>query len=156
MTGNKLIDMVIVGLCTLATMALLGVFVYTEVIYEKPPIDAAAELALMKEKLQEASLTASYKLEPLIINLKSPTTRLRFLDLEIHLVPTPGQEHQDFVNNLPQINDRVIQIAGQMDPDELNSVYGKILLENKLKEEINRITKKNAVKEVLFARFVIQ
>ncbi|MBY0416372.1 MAG: flagellar basal body-associated FliL family protein, partial [Bdellovibrionales bacterium] len=39
---------------------------------------------------------------------------------------------------------------------ELNSLSGKILLEDRLKREINKALKKPVVKNIFFASFIVQ
>lgn len=156
MTGHRLADIILVGIATLVGAALLGVFVYTEILYEPPTIDDQAELQSMREALQKQAVLPTYKLEKLIINLPTATARLRFLDTEIHLVSFNSQDHQLYEERKPQIHDLIISTAGQMQPEELNSISGKILLEDRIRRGINQIVGKVAVKEVLFARFVVQ
>ena len=49
----------------------------------------------------------------------------------------------------------IIDITSGSDPDELNTVAGKLLLENRLKNIINKILGKKIVSEILFTTFVI-
>ena len=58
--------------------------------------------------------------------------------------------------NLPVVQDRIIDITSKMGPDELNSLSGKILLEDRLKREINKTMKKPMVKNIYFASFIVQ
>lgn len=156
MTGNRLVDTILVGLSTLVAVALLGVFVYTEVIYEPPPIDQTKIFEELNRRLETQAMLPTYKLDQLIINLPSPTRRLRFLDVEMHLVSFDASYHALYEDKKPQIRDLIIDTASRMEPEELNSVTGKILLEDRLRRGVNQIVGTNAVKEVLFARFVVQ
>src|SRR5690606_2228374 len=87
LTGKKLVDTILIGLMLLATLATMGVFVYTQFLYEKPLPDPAAERAKMHEQAKAQLFPNSYKLDKLIINLPSRSSRLRFVDMQIYLVP---------------------------------------------------------------------
>ena len=156
MTGNKSIDTIILFLATLITAGTLGIFVYSEMLYKRPlPSDE-----IEKEKLMEDSKVAvtpdMYKLDKMIINLNSSSRRLRFLDVEIHLVPFKNEAIERFDGKKFYINDAIIDIASNMSPDELNSVAGKVLLEERIRKRLNDFFGKPLVKEIFFSRFVVQ
>lgn len=156
MTGNKKIDQILVAMSSLATLLTALVFIYTVYIYEKPlPNETQHMLDLIQSARQQAFAEA-YKLEGMTINLPSSTSRLRFLDLEIHLVPFFPNQHSLIDRNIPIITDIIIDIAGHMEPSELNTTIGRILLENRVKEAINSQLGQKVIKEILFTRFVIQ
>ena len=54
------------------------------------------------------------------------------------------------------VEDSLIDIAGNMQPEELNSVTGRILLETRIKDRINNKIGKKAVKKIYFSKFIIQ
>jgi len=156
MTGNKSIDTIILLIATLITGATLGIFVYSDMIYKRPlPSDK-----IEKEKLIEDSKVAVapdiYKLDKLIINLSSPTRRLRFLDVEASLVPFKSNAIQIFETKKFYIKDAVIDIVSNMAPDELNTVAGKVILEERIRKRLNDFFGKSLVKEIFFSRFVVQ
>ncbi len=156
MTGNKLVDNIILILSFLATAACVGVFVYTEVVYQKPLPDGQAELGKLISDNKKMAFPAPFKLDPLIINLNSRKTRLRFLSVEAQLVPFNHDSDDRFETYRSMINDAIINIAGHMTAEELNSISGKILLEERIKKSVNSIVKAQLVKGVLFTKFVIQ
>ncbi|WP_127715741.1 flagellar basal body-associated protein FliL [Halobacteriovorax sp. HLS] len=156
MTGNKTIDNAILFLALLGTMGCLGVFVYTEMIYQKPLPQNDTELANMMQDSKQSVFPAPFKLDPLIINVKSRKTRLRFLNLQVYIVPLKPNATDLFESKRAMINDAIIDVAGRMEPDELNSISGKILLEDRVKKAINQIVNKQIVKGLLFTKFVVQ
>lgn len=156
MTGNKTIDNAILFLALLGTAGCLGVFVYTEMIYQKPLPQNDTELANMMKDSKETVFPAPFKLDPLIINVKSRKTRLRFLNLQVYIVPLKPNSTDLFESKRAMINDAIIDVAGRMEPDELNSISGKILLEDRVKKEINQIVNQQIVKGLLFTKFVVQ
>lgn len=156
MTGNKTIDTALVGLLTLASMATLGVFIYTEMVFKKPLPDEGKELEALKTDTEQAVAPEIYKLDKLIINLNSRGSRLRFLDVEIHLVPYKSNALETFDAQKAFIIDAVIDIASNMEPDELNTVAGKVLLEERIRRRLNDFFGKSLIKEIFFSRFVVQ
>jgi flagellar protein FliL len=155
MTGSRFVDTVLVALSSLVAIALLGIFVYTEMLYTPPPIDENAALERMRNQLEEQGLHL-YKLDKFVVNIPSGTTRLRYADIEIQLVSFEPSAHQAYETHVSRIRDLVIKEVGAMSPEELNTVTGRILLEDRLRRGINQIVRKNAVKEILFPKFIIQ
>ena len=98
----------------------------------------------------------SYRLERLIVNLKSSATRLRFLDAQIHLVPFSKGNHELLSRYYPLVYDAIHRIGGGMTPDDLNSIHGKIIFKNRIKAEINRVLRKKVIKEVQYSKFTVQ
>jgi flagellar FliL protein len=157
MTGNKIVDQLIIALCTLASMAALGVFVYTTMLYEKPRLNDDLEKSSMMAETKKLVFPAPFKLKKMTINLKSKRRgRLRFIDVEIHLVPFKDGESDKIENKKPMIRDSIIDIIGHMNPSELNSVSGKLILESRIKKRTNEIIGKKIIKGVLFSHFVVQ
>ena len=86
MTGNKTVDNAIIALVFLATASALGTFVYTQMIYKKPLPTNEQGLNELKQDTASITVPESYKLDKIIVNLPSQSRRLRFLDVQIHLV----------------------------------------------------------------------
>ena len=156
MTGNKTVDTIIIGLLTLASLGTLGVFVYTVMLYERPlPNNERLQEELISDSKASTQID-SYKMDKMIINLKSRQSRLRFLDVELHLRPFKSEYTENFDKNKAFIHDSIIDIAGHMDPAELNSLHGKVLLEHRIKTRLNSYFGKSMVKDIFFSKFVVQ
>lgn len=156
MTGNKVLDYIILGISGLACLGVLGVYVYTDIVFERPlPSDLVEKAKLLKDA-KKVIFTEAYKLDKLTINLKSKTQRLRFLDIEVHLVPYKSKYNDMLDQNKSSINDAIILLSGEMNPEQLNSVSGKLLLENRIKTQVNDLLGGDVVKEVLFSKFIVQ
>lgn len=151
-----MIDMVLMGLMAAATLGALGIFVYTEMIYKKPLPSEQKEKANLLKDSKKIIFSEAYKLDKMIINLHSRKSRLRFLDIQVYIVPFKPSSNELFEKNKALIHDAIIDVAGQLDPEELNSVAGKILFESRVKKRINDIVNNNLVKELYFSRFVVQ
>lgn len=156
MTGKKLIDTILIGLMLLATLATAGVFFYTQYVYERPLPNPQAERAKMFEQAKEKLFPNSYKLDKLIINLPSRSSRLRFLDMQVYLVPFESSATEYFDKHKAAIQDLIIEIASAMEPGELGTISGKILLESRMKKSINMLFPKPLIKSIQFTDFVIQ
>lgn len=156
MTGKKLIDTILIGLMLLATLATAGVFFYTQYVYERPLPNPEAERAKMFEQAKEKLFPNSYKLDKLIINLPSRSSRLRFLDMQVYLVPFESSATESFDKHKAAIQDLIIEIASAMEPGELGTISGKILLESRMKNSINMLFPKPLIKSIQFTDFVIQ
>jgi len=156
LTGKKLIDTILIGMMLLATLATAGVFFYTQYLYEKPLPNPEEERLKMAEEAKTKLFPNSYKLDKLIINLPSRSSRLRFLDIQAYLIPFSSEATESFDKYKANIQDIVIEIASAMEPEELGTISGKILLESRMKKQINALYAKPLVKSVKFTDFVIQ
>jgi flagellar FliL protein len=156
MTGNKTLDTALIGLLTLASLAALGVFTYTEMVYQRPLPSDKVEFESLKKDTETAVAPEVFKLDKLIVNLNSQGSRLRFLDVEIHLVPFKSKSVEVFENQKAFIKDAIIDISSNMAPDELNTVAGKVLLEERIRRRLNDYFGKSLIKEIFFSRFVVQ
>ncbi len=156
MTGNKTLDTILVGILTLATAGALGVFVYTEVVFKKPLPSDDIELSNLKKDIEKEVAPEVYKLDKMIINLNSQGSRLRFLDVEIHFVPYKSEYVENLEAQKAFIQDAIIDISSNMAPEDLNTVAGKVLLEERIRRRLNDFFGKSLIKEIFFSRFVVQ
>lgn len=160
MTGKKLFDMILLGVMMLTTLAVIGLFYYTEKVYKRPPIDEAKEKEALLKDSDPRVLPAFYKLEKMTVSLvpreANGNQRMRYVELEIHLVMFKSDDAGIIKTYLPVVQDKIIVIASKMGADELNSLTGKILLEDRLKKEINKSLGKPVVKSIFFSRYIVQ
>lgn len=160
MTGKKLIDTILLGVMILATLSVVGLFYYTEKVYKKPPINEDAEKQSLFTAVDAKAIPTFFKVDKMTISLlprnEAANARMRWLDIEMHMVVFEKDDVGLMKAYLPAIQDRIIVIASKMGPDELDSISGKILLEDRLKREINKILKKPVVKNIYFPHFIVQ
>lgn len=156
MTGRKLLDQIIIALTLMTTIATVGVFVYTNVIYKKELPNDATELKSLKKDFGELNFPTTYVLDKITLNLESATRRLRFLDVQINLVLFNQDDSTVLDEHKPQVYDIVIDVAAAISPEELNSLSGKLIFESRIKKRINELVKKRVVKEVFYSKFVVQ
>lgn len=160
MTGKKLLDMILLGVMVLATLGTTGLFYYTEKMYKRPPIDEEAEKKALIESTTSKGIPTFFKVDKMIISLipknEAANSRMRWLEIEIHLVLFEASDLENIKVNLPIVQDRLIDITSKMGSDELNSLSGKIILEDRLKREINKALGGLVVKNIFFASFIVQ
>ena len=156
MTGKSSLDKVIIAINLLGLLLGIGIFVYKNYIYVRPYPDEFEEYQKMLLTMKGESEEKSFKFDKIIVNLKALETRLRFLSFQMEVVVFKESELKMIEENKPLILDSIIELVNYFDPEEINSVTGKILFENKIKKEINLIAKKAIVKKIYFTQFVIQ
>ncbi len=160
MTGKKLLDMILLGVMTLTTVAVIGLFYYTEKVYKRPPIDENKEKAALLKENDPKALPIFYKLDKMTVSLvpKDPNAnqRMRYVELEISLVLFKSEDAGIIKTYQSVVQDKIITISSKMGADELNSLTGKILLEDRLKKEINKSLGKPVVKSIFFSRYIVQ
>lgn len=156
MTGKPLIDKILMGLNLAALFGCLGIFIYTTKIYKKPLPEESIEFDGLKEGARKRTEVSPFKMEKLTINLYSTGSRLRFIDLEMHLLPFNEEQTKILETHKSHLVDMTIDVIGDMSPEELNSVSGKILLESRLKKRINDFLDSQVIREIFFSTFVIQ
>ncbi|HLE11780.1 MAG TPA: flagellar basal body-associated FliL family protein [Bacteriovoracaceae bacterium] len=139
-----------------ATAATLGFFIYLNSFYERPTPSNESELEALKNDTAKVVVTETFQVKKLVINLNSPPERLRYLDLTAQLVPFKVETIPIIEKNAAFIRDTIIKTAGAMAPDELNTISGKILLEDRIKRTVNNKLQINLIKKILFTDFVIQ
>jgi flagellar FliL protein len=156
MTGKPALDKILMGLNLATLLGGLALFIYTNVVYKKPLPDESTELSELEKSARLQTEVGPFKLDKMTINLASEQSRLRFLDVEVHLLPFKEEGLKTLEEHKTKLFDIIIEVAGTLSPDELNSVSGKILLENRLKKKINEYLRNQVVREIFFSTFVVQ
>jgi flagellar FliL protein len=160
MTGKKIVDIILLALMILITLAVIGLFYYTEKIYKRPPIDENKEKDAFLKESDPKALPAFYKIDKMTVSLvpadPKGNQRMRYVELEIHLVMFKSEDAGIIKTYLPVVHDKIITVSSKMGAEELNSLTGKILLEDRLKKEINKSLGKPIVKSIFFTRYIVQ
>ncbi len=143
-------------LSVLATAGAMGVFIYTDFIYKKPVTSNAEELQKLKDEVSREVSFKTFKLKKVTTNLYSRKTRLRYLNMEAYIEPFSENQLALLEEKETLIYDTVILTAGRLEPSDLNTLSGKILFENKVKNNINDLFAEPIVRKVYFSVFVVQ
>lgn len=143
-------------LVSLATsLGVAGFFVYTNYYYN-PPLSNESEWEQLNQEAAKVINFKTLRLDNITTNLHSPKTRLRYVNLEVHIQPLQDKQIAQLEQKKPLIYDAILTVAGKKGPDQLNSLAGKILFENEIKHKINLQMARPLVKKIFFSVFVIQ
>lgn len=156
MTGIPVLDKLLAAITFLACAGVVGIFIYSEKVYQRPLPEDEWEFVRMQKEINREITGKTFKLDKLNINIKGRVGNLRYLSIEVHFLPFKDKFFVQLENNAPMLYDTVIRIAGVMSPEELNSVAGKILLETRIKKEVNALLGRAIIKKIYFTTFVIQ
>lgn len=152
--------MILLGVMMLTTLAVIGLFYYTEKIYKRPPIDETKEREAFLKENDPKAMPVFYKIEKMTVSLvpKDPNAnqRMRYLEVELSLVLFKPEDAGVIKTYLMVVQDKIINVSSKMGAEELNSLTGKILLEDRLKKEINKTLGKPVVKSIFFSRYIVQ
>lgn len=134
-----------------------GLVFYSHNMIKPEPTNQAAETEKLKAEAIAQTQVQPVPIKKFIVNLHSRSSRLRFLDIEMNVL-TFNDEQKEIVKAHEYIfKDVVIEIASYLEPDDLDSVTGKILLENKIKKKVNeKLGEIPVIKQIYFSTFVVQ
>lgn len=134
-----------------------GLVFYSHNMIKPEPTNQAAETEKLKADAIAQTQVQPVPIKKFIVNLHSRSSRLRFLDIEMNVL-TFNDEQKEIVKAHEYIfKDVVIEIASYLEPDDLDSVTGKILLENKIKKKVNeKLGEIPVIKQIYFSTFVVQ
>lgn len=156
MTGNSGLDKIIILINAIVIGLAVALVIYSHTLISKPLTDSNSEFGGLIEnsmlELQKAPVT----LEKITVNLYSRERRLRFLDTQMNIALFNEGDRAKVKAIKTHIFDALIDIAGNMHPNELNSVTGRILLENRIKKRVNSLVGRSLIKKIYFSKFIIQ
>ena len=81
---------------------------------------------------------------------------MRWLEVEVNLELFKSEDLEFVKAYLPAIQDRIIETTSKMGPDDINTISGKVILEERLKNEFNRVLGKKSVVKIYFSKFIVQ
>lgn len=137
-------------------LAASGLVYYSHTMIKPEATDQSAEAAALKQNALDQSHLTPVPIKKFVVNLHSRSTRLRYLDLEMSVL-TFHEDQKEIIKTHEYIfKDVLIEIASHLDPEDLDSVTGKILLENKIKKQVNTKLGQPVVKQIYFSGFVVQ
>ncbi len=119
-------------------------------------VDQALEVNNLKDEAKKASSIDAYKIEKIVVNLATGQNRLRVVDMSLDLITFQPQHIDLLEKNKAIVYDSIIEITSKIQADELNSVSGKILLEDRIKKKIHKEIGTTVIRKILFSQFVIQ
>ncbi len=133
-----------------------GLVVYSHKMIKPEPTNQAAETDNLKKQAMAQAQIEAVPIKKFVVNIRSSSTRLRYLYVEMNIMPFHNDQKELIKANEYIFKDVVIEVASQLEPDELDSLSGKILLENKIKKQVNAKLGQPVVKQIFFSGFVVQ
>ena len=156
MKGVAKLDLGIIGAFTITTIVVTGYFYYTIFIQQKALPTDKENLEKLREIAKPNELMKGIPIKRVLVNLQSNTARLRFLELELSLFPIRETEAEKLKTLIPVLQDSIINISSKMSPDELNSISGKILLEERIKRNFHEKIGEKLISKIFYTKFVVQ
>lgn len=134
-----------------------GVVFYSHSMIKPDPTDQVAEAEAIKTDAAATTQLRPVPIKKFVVNIHSKSSRLRYLDLEMNILTFQEDQKEIIKANEHIFKDTVIEIASHLDPEDLESVTGKILLENKIKKQVNtKLGDSPVIKQIYFSGFVVQ
>lgn len=152
-----MVQKILIALNLLIVLAGAGLVFYSHNMIKPAPTDQAAEAEAMKKDAVSSTQIQPVPIKKFVVNLHSKSSRLRYLDLEMNVLTFREDQKELIKANEHIFKDIVIEIASHLEPDDLDSVTGKILLENKIKKQVNaKLGDPPVIKQIYFSGFVVQ
>ncbi|MCY4645027.1 MAG: flagellar basal body-associated FliL family protein [Bacteriovoracales bacterium] len=153
---GKILETLVALISLKAALLAVGFFLYTDYLYQRPSLSDEDEKKILGEEMGSVLNFKTLKLDRLTTNLYSPGGRPRYLNVEAHLHPFEEEHLKRLEEMVPVVYDAILDLAGKKGPRELDSLGGKILFENEIRNKINEGIGENMVKRIFFSSFVIQ
>ena len=133
-----------------------GVVFYSHNFIKPAPTDESAERIKLQEGLGQNTGLTPVPIKKFSVNLDSDANRLRFLSLEMNILPFYEDQKTLISKNEFMIKDVVIELATKLVPEEVETVTGKMLFESRIKKQVNAKLGQPVIKQIFFSGFVIQ
>ncbi len=156
MTGNRSLDKIILAINALIVLGAVGTIWYSHNIIKPPVTDSQGQFTDMVSGSLSDFNRSPIVFKEIVVNLYSRQKRLRFLNLTMNIEVYEAEQEEIIKTYKPFINDRLIDITGNMKPQDVNSVTGRILLESRIKNQVNRALGKKVIKKIYFSKFIVQ
>jgi len=151
---------------TLVIAAVLGLFVYTKVLYKRPPITEIHERQRLADAAHRSEVVRPQKkgivpLDPITTNLDPYTDeegkqKLHYVSVTLAVEIRDQKEMQKFESIKPVVLDQIIQQLGKRKFEDLNQVQGRYLFRSMIIDATNAYLKEPIVTEVYFTDFLLQ
>jgi flagellar FliL protein len=134
-----------------------GLVYYSHNMIKPPPIDQAAEAEALKTNAVASSQIQPQPIKKFVVNLYSKSSRLRYLDIEMNVLTFTEEQKTIVKANEHLFKDTVIELGSHLNPEDLESVTGKMLLENRIKKQVNsKLGDQPVIKQIYFSGFIVQ
>jgi len=151
---------------TVVIVAVLGLFVYTKMIYKRRPITESQERQRLSKSEHKSEVVRYQKkgivpLDPITVNLDPYTDvdgkqKLHYIALSLSVEIRDENETKRFEEIKPIVLDQIIQQIGKKKFEDLNQVQGRYLFRSLIIDATNAYLKEPVVTEVYFTDFLLQ
>ena len=139
-------------------VALLGVTVvyYSHFLIKPQATDQNQETINLKASITTQAEVRPVPIKKFVVNLRSPANKLRFISMEMNILPFFENQKNLITDNEYLIKDIVIELASHLTVEEVETVTGKMLFESRIKKQVNAKLGQPVIKQIFFSGFVIQ
>ncbi len=165
--GSSKLVMPMLALNAVALIGMLGLFVYTRVLYKRPVITEAQQRKILDAELERkekariaAFVPALYKVPKFEANLKPSGNKEHMLSIGLSL-EMADQSFQSLLDDKrPQFMNRLNQVIANTTAEEIITIQGRLLFRSKIFGIISEILKVEKgpapVRDLYFTEFLIQ
>ncbi len=157
----------ILGLVNALVIAgVLGLFVYTKMIYKRPPITEAQERQRLSKAQHKTEVMHLQKkgivpLDSITANLDPYTgadgkQKFHYVSISLSVEIRDEKEIHKFDEIKPIVLDQILQQLGKKTFEDLNQVQGRYLFRSLIIDATNAYLKEPIVTEVYFTDFILQ
>ena len=170
------IELILVLVNTIAVAAALGTFVYTKLMFKRPPITENVERAKLdaeKNKLATSGLTSALiSFDPITVNIKTVTAENDNgtpIQAKLHYVTVTftgeirDQRKKAVIEAIKAtLADRIMNLIGKKSYNELTTVQGRYVLRTQMidlaNDQIQKVTKEKdvVITNFYFTQFMVQ
>jgi flagellar basal body-associated protein FliL len=151
---------------TLVIAGVLGLFVYTKMIYKRPPITEAQQRKRLSSTQQKVEVVHNQKkgivpLDAITANLDPYTgpdgkQKLHYVSVSLSVEIRDEKEVHKFEEIKPIVLDQILQQLGKKKFEDLNQVQGRYLFRSAIIDATNAYLKEPVITEVYFTDFLLQ
>lgn len=151
---------------TVAIAAVLGLFVYTKMIYKRPPITESQERKRLAQAAHKVEVVHDQKkgivkLDAITANLDPYTgpdgkQKMHYVSISLAVEIRDEKEVSKFEEIKPIVLDQILQQLGKRKFEDLNQVQGRYLFRSTIIDATNAYLKEPLITEVYFTEFLLQ
>jgi flagellar basal body-associated protein FliL len=160
----KKLGLILGVLNTVAIAVVLGLFVYTKVVFKRPEITEAKERAKLTQTDGKSLSDQKHfmvQLDPVTVNLDPFTgedgkQKIHYATLTMAVELRNENDLTKFNESKPVVMDRIIQNLGKKKFEDLNQVQGRYLFRSQVIDAANEYLGAPIVAEIYFSDFLLQ
>jgi flagellar basal body-associated protein FliL len=162
----KKLPLILGILNTVAIAAVLGLFLFTKVLYKRPPITEEQERARLASKAKVSRILpdakkALVKLDPVTVNLDPFTgpdgkPKVHYAAITLTVEIRDEKEIDKFNAAKAVVMDKVIQGLSKKRFEDLNQVQGRYVFRSHVIDAANQFFGAPVITEIYFSDFLLQ